>query len=774
MSINIKANIQKSNIFIEDMENYFVDNLILLNISITKPIPKSEFLKYFDYPKLNLILDKYDDYFNKLNKLNEFCNKYSISKLFLKSNNNFKFIIFNTHIFKLYDSYLKNNQFLIITNKFEHIYSFYNFNKKNFDIIFTNKPDDYTKNINKLNTYNLYKNNINELKNKKYDTIFLSFTYIPYFIKKFLHENYISQILENINLIFEKLNINGNLIIPLRLDYFSIYKNFIKLFNLFFENYEIIYNDFFDINISCYLVLKKFNNKKININLQKNINIDYLYQNIFSQPNITLYNKISGISKSKPIYLKELEDNANKFTDYINFIKNTYLKNDKILINEYENYFENYYKNIIKKIIISFKNQNILIPSNFEKLITNYDKYKLNKIFSLTNIYSQKVISLNNMNNNNSLNIDDYNCMTKYYDLQEYQLKNKKYKDEENPELYYKVKNIIDDFARGVSRYINNYLPLDFEVSNAFIKSWEIYFSFPILFKSNNITSFHFAELPGNFIKSLEYFIYKNYSNKSLDWMAESLNPNNPINIKIFGKKIFGDKYGLLKKNPNKWIFGPNKNNTGNIIDINIIKYFRKINLERKPDIITSDAGLDEEKIDIFTLQKLEFAQAFAVTSSSISGSNVIVKHFMPFMIGKEDTRFSGPYFTSLLFFYRKFFKELYFFKPMTGSPTSSEFYVIGINSKGMNENEFELYSQKLKNFYINMYIEDITKIPKLFVNQVYTLFDGIIKNINYEAVENFNYLYLFYNEFNKENPNLEKIKNEKYKEWINKYNFNN
>jgi hypothetical protein len=775
MNINIKAKIQKSNIFIQDMENNFFDNLILLNISMTKPIPKSEFLKYFNFEKLNLILDKYDNNFSKFNKLNQFINNYSPSKLFLKSNN-LKFIIFNTDIFKLYDSYLNDNHFLIITNKFEHIYSFYNFNKKNFDIIFTKKPDDYTKNINKLNIYNSYKNNIEELKNKKYDTIFLSFSYIPYFIKSFLHENYISQILENINLIFEKLNINGNLIIPLRFDYFHIYKNLIKLFNLFFDNYDIIYNDFFNVNISCYLILKKFNNKNINIKLQKNINTDFLYQNIFTQPNITLYNNITGVSKSKPVFIKELEDNANKFTDYINFIKNSFIKNNEILFDEYENYFINSYKNIIKEIINQFKIKNIIIPSNFNKLITNYDKYKLNKIFSLTDVYSQKVIALSNINKNNLLNIDDYNYMTNYYDLQESQLKNRKYIEQENRELFKNVKSIIEDFARGVSHYINDYYPLEFKVSNAFLKSWEIYSNINLSFKninSNIITSFHFAELPGNFIKSLEYFISNKFPNKSLDWMAESLNPKNPINIKIFGNKIFNDHI-FVKKFQNKWIWGPKNNDTGNIMDLNIIKYFRNINLQRKPNLLTSDAGLDEEKMDLFTLQKLEFAQAFAVISSSVQGSDVIVKHFLPFMVGKEDTRFSGPYFTSLLFFYRKFFKELYFFKPMTGSPTSSEFYVIGINSKSMNDNEFELYGQKLNNFAINTYIEDINNIPKLFINQIYTLFDEIIRKINYEAVENFNYLYLFYDEFIEENPNLEKIKNEKYKEWINKYSFTN
>jgi hypothetical protein len=91
-----------------------------------------------------------------------------------------------------------------------------------------------------------------------------------------------------------------------------------------------------------------------------------------------------------------------------------------------------------------------------------------------------------------------------------------------------------------------------------------------------------------------------------------------------------------------------------------------------------------------------------------------------------------------------------------------------------MNDTEFELSGHKLNKFSFNLNIEDITKIPKLFINQVYTLFDEIIRKINYEAVDNFNYLYLFYDEFMTDNPNLDKIKNVKYKEWINKYCFDN
>jgi hypothetical protein len=772
MNINISSKIFKSNTFLEWPINNFYDRYLITPIS---SIPdKNLFLEYETNKDYLNIVNKNYDFFNSLDKINNLKKEYNPIEMFKLKGNYFN-LFFKSEIYSIYHKYLKDELFLILTDKYTDYIGFNLLNIKNFNVLFFSDFKYYKSKNNTEKLLNKYNNQINTVKKNYYNNIFLSILNWPFFNLYFNAYQSLSKNLEVLPIIFDKLNNNGNLILYFRLEFIDIFKNFFKLLSYLFEDFEIIShleNDFF-----FYLICKKFikENSK-NIKISKKIILTKDYNELYNNPNTYLLHNIKGVSKFKHNFINEIDSLYNFTKIQVDIRKNEFFNNNIFNNNKFEEFAINSYKNYIKNLLIKSKNMKIIITHKYEKLITNYDKFKLNKIFSLTDVYSQKIISLSNMNNNNHFNVNEYNNMTNYYDLQEYQLKNRKYREQENLQLYKNVKSIIEDFARGVSHYINDYYPLEFKVSNAFLKSWEIYSYLPLSFKKNNsnkIISFHFAELPGNFIKSLEYFILNKLPNKSLDWIAESLNPKNPINIKIFGNKIFNDP-NFVKKFKNKWIWGPNNNDTGNIMDLNILKYFRKINLQRKPNLLTSDAGLDEEKMDLFTLQKLEFAQAFAVISSSVQGSDVIVKHFMPFMVGKEDTRFSGPYFTSLLFFYRKFFKELYFFKPMTGSPTSSEFYVIGINSKSMNDNEFEFYGQKLNNFSINLYIEDITKIPKLFINQVYTLFDEIIKKINYEAVENFNYLYLFYDEFIAENPNLEKIKNEKYKEWINKYSFDN
>ena len=128
-------------------------------------------------------------------------------------------------------------------------------------------------------------------------------------------------------------------------------------------------------------------------------------------------------------------------------------------------------------------------------------------------------------------------------------LKKKKY--EELPML---VKKVTEGFTRGVSQYINyNY---DVKVSNGYIKLWEIYNTIPYLVKNKKeVNVFHLAEAPGHWINSTKHFIDTKKNNvRKYNWLAQSLNPKNKENIKKFGKGIFSDDYGLIKKKSKKMV----------------------------------------------------------------------------------------------------------------------------------------------------------------------------------------------------------------------------
>ena len=60
---------------------------------------------------------------------------------------------------------------------------------------------------------------------------------------------------------------------------------------------------------------------------------------------------------------------------------------------------------------------------------------------------------------------------------------------------------------------------------------------------------------------------------KDYDWKANSLKPENYDNVQKYGdeQKIFGDNYGLIKNNPDRWLWG--SDDTGDIINTDNIKF---------------------------------------------------------------------------------------------------------------------------------------------------------------------------------------------------------
>jgi hypothetical protein len=66
---------------------------------------------------------------------------------------------------------------------------------------------------------------------------------------------------------------------------------------------------------------------------------------------------------------------------------------------DYDEFVLGKYKQYLKNAIIIAKENHIKIPLKYIKLIDNFDKYKINEIFSFENIIKQAII-LKNSNNN--------------------------------------------------------------------------------------------------------------------------------------------------------------------------------------------------------------------------------------------------------------------------------------------------------------------------------------------------------------------------------------
>lgn len=399
--------------------------------------------------------------------------------------------------------------------------------------------------------------------------------------------------------------------------------------------------------------------------------------------------------------------------------------------------------------------------------ILSYDSKNINKI---KNIKKQDSYIYEELNDNENQQDKHYNELAKTYDKYNISKNNKKDKD------FLKVKKITEDFTRGVSRYINEHFRLRYPVSNAFMKLWEIYSLVPqIIPNKKKIKSLHFCEAPGNWINCTSNFIItKKNKVEDFEWKANSLNPKNEINKQKY-EGIFSDDYGFMKKYPKKWLFG--EDGTGDVTKSDNLRWFKKYCDEWKKNgninFVTGDGGITG---DIDILQKLEFGQLCMVLSSCGKGSNCVVKHFLPYMSSDKNTKYSSGFFINYLYIYNLYFREIHLIKPLTSSPNSGEFYIVGLGFKGITNIDYENIISNIDNFQTNQCLFKKNEIPINFSNQIIDFINNL-QNVNTKMYV----IKIKLVECIKEKSNcnqltndniLKDIQKQKFKEWINMYKF--
>ena len=299
---------------------------------------------------------------------------------------------------------------------------------------------------------------------------------------------------------------------------------------------------------------------------------------------------------------------------------------------------------------------------------------------------------------------------------------------------------IRDGFARGISKYINEHYKKDYKVSNAFVKLWEIYSTFPWLLSggasNSKINMFHMAEAPGQWINTTyNYFKQHMPANTKYDWYANSLNAEHPqIRGLISALK---DDYGLIKKYKDRWIWGAD--GTGDITNPDNIRWYgeyisRKFAGSGGLHVVTGDAGLNIGEAPLEFLQKLDFAQMVMVACTSTPGSSCIIKHFLPFLSGfnKLSSKASG-FFMSFMYMYHLMFREFHMFKPLSSSPGSGEFYVVARGFLGLDQSIKDKLLDALGSFRVNQPIFESRDIPRWFVTKV----AGFINELTQRNIDN-------------------------------------
>ena len=208
------------------------------------------------------------------------------------------------------------------------------------------------------------------------------------------------------------------------------------------------------------------------------------------------------------------------------------------------------------------------------------------------------------------------------------------------------------------------------------MKLWEIFNTVHNLMPNKkHVKVFHLAEAPGQWINCTRHFIEtKRYKIEDYDWNANSLNHKHPMNIKKYGKGIFSDNYGFIKKYPDRWLYGAD--NTGDITKSKNVEWFHKFMRDweaednKRIDLITGDAGMSGT-IPLADLQKIEYAQVAMVAACSSKGSNCVIKHFLNFINGYPNSYYGTGYLVNYLYLYYLMFEEIRLIKPHTSNPNS-------------------------------------------------------------------------------------------------------
>lgn len=283
-------------------------------------------------------------------------------------------------------------------------------------------------------------------------------------------------------------------------------------------------------------------------------------------------------------------------------------------------------------------------------------------------------------------------------------------------------------------------------VSQAWLKMYEILEKFKIIKKDiKSYSSFNLCEAPGNFISAINHYVKTKTTTKKYIWYAQTLNPE----YEHLGGLT--DQYGYIKKYKDNWIFG--EDNTGNIMSVNNIKFYRKYTLDINVDLMTSDCGIPE-CLGFDEITKLHIIQLIFILYNLPNNSSFVAKMKFPIIY---------PIQIELYFILYNNFEKLSFFKGNL-NPSSKEFYVIGQNYKRLGDDELN----KLLNIVNNYDKKKIyRKYPDSFLSQLQKIYSILVDNYIFSIERKLFYVDNYKKISDKHFDNMDRIMNEKSNDWI-------
>lgn len=322
--------------------------------------------------------------------------------------------------------------------------------------------------------------------------------------------------------------------------------------------------------------------------------------------------------------------------------------------------------------------------------------------------------------------------------------------DTRNPERWNKVTHIVN-VSQGIIDHIKQYNNID--ITRGFVKMYEILSMFNLVKSSfSDLVSLHICESPGNFINATHFYIKTFFPEIKHQWYASSLNPNS-------GNKVgLPDSYGFIKSYPDNWIWG--YDGTGDITKESTLKQL-KDKFHEKVDLFTSDCGFGASTRYEYNEQEsvmgmINVAQILSGLITLKIGGNAVFKLYIPF---------TTPVSISLMYILCHFFNDVIVSKPLTGSPTNNEIYVIAISKNtSLTERSERILTGFINNFDNGVYLSP--HIDNNFVDQL----NHISKIITNNQIDNLKVIYEAYDKKSIDMKKINKIKHEYYMKWMRQF----
>jgi hypothetical protein len=540
-------------------------NSIIKNINLIKSLIKI----FYDFiPSLEVLLSENNN--NLLNIIINLIKENSdINDIINNINNNIKNINTNTdnilYLYELFNIYKNIKLLNVIIEQYIYYIDFDIFTDLKLDISNTLKTNININKNNILNEYYKYKNSYDVLNNDLIESII---NYFSQNIKNINIKDLFTKIHELYNNSFIFINLNKNTYLKYNDIYYlfnileftenndndiynykvdnliiNLYTTFINKLYEIVDDYELLYyiNDIIENNKDN--LYNIFNNKKLNVN--KNNNINYYNLQTFNFKPITLYNN-NEVLNIYELLIKLFDIKSNKINKYTQVNK----INKDLIFTELNNLIKLYSHNEkINYAIIIIKKTGNLINYDINNLLNN--KLLINNINGINDTFLQKNIMIipnddKQNNEDNNIHLINYNDKTQKILLLD-TLNYINYRILTNKNYIKTIKNSINDDINLENIYINN---------DSIIKLL------------NNINSSRID----NFNNIIQNKIINNINDNSIDDFYNSINTN----FDIYSDDSIYNKLALtILNNIMKYIIPMTKNNKKT--NLNIDKYIYNI-----------------------------------------------------------------------------------------------------------------------------------------------------------------------------------------------------